>query len=263
MNRFLLFLVTVVLGLELVGCATSPSVPQTIRVMTYNIHHGVGADGSLDLQRIANLIREERIDIVGLQEIDRGVERSQKRDVIGELSKLTGMQFYFAKNIVYQGGDYGNAVLTRFPVVEQTNTHFKMIRPGEQRGVIQMVLDINGTKLAFLNTHIDYRDDDVERRMNISELKEIVTRLDDKPVILCGDFNATPDSRVHAELARFMYDAWEKVGHGSGLTLYSDRPEKRIDYIWISPKRVRPVKMSVPQTQASDHLPVVGEFEIR
>ena len=263
MNRILSILLAVVLVLGLFGCATASRNPQKVRIMTYNIHHGVGADGKLDLQRIADLIRSERIDIVGLQEIDRGVERSEKRDVIAELSRLTGMQFYFAKNITYQGGDYGNAVLTRFPVLEQTNTHFKMLHPGEQRGVIQMILNVNGTRLAFLNTHIDYRDDDVERRMNIRELKEIVARLGEKAVVMCGDFNATPDSRVHTELDQFMDDAWEKVGEGTGLTLYSDRPEKRIDYIWISPKRVKPISVAVPQTQASDHLPVVGEFEIR
>src|SRR5687767_689864 len=96
-----------------------------IRVMSYNIHHGEGLDGKLDLERIAKLITDAKADIVGLQEVDRGSERTQKRDLPAELAKLTGMTVQFDKNIPNQGGEYGNAVLTKFPIKRAKNTHLK------------------------------------------------------------------------------------------------------------------------------------------
>ena len=253
--------------LLIVGCASSvdgETTPQRIRVMTYNIHHGEGADGKIDTTRIAELIRKENVDIVGLQEIDRGVARSARRDLIAELASETGMHFCFGKNIVYQGGDYGNAVLSRFPIVSQSNTHFRMLHPHEQRGIQELMLDVHGTKLLLMNTHIDYRPEDQERRINVKEMRRLIARQDKLPIILTGDFNSTPESEVCAEIREFMNDTWAAVGQGNGFSLSSTQPEKRIDYIWFSKNdRVVPQKVWVPQTRASDHLPVVAEFIVR
>src|SRR5215208_1192237 len=77
---------------------------RTLRVMTYNIHVGVGMDKKLDLQRIADVINRERPDLVGLQEVDRGVKRTEGKDEIAELAALTRMEYAFAPNLDYQGG---------------------------------------------------------------------------------------------------------------------------------------------------------------
>src|SRR6185503_1828899 len=119
---------------------TSVIPKQAVRVMTYNIHHGEGTDGKIDLNRIAEVILSARADIVALQEVDRSVERTARRDLVAELAELTKMNFAFGKNIDYQGGDYGNAVLSRFRVLKYENRHYKMIRDGEQRGLLQVVL---------------------------------------------------------------------------------------------------------------------------
>ena len=139
------------------GCQSAPkqAAPQTFRVMTYNIHHGAGVDGKVDLQRIADLIKREQADIVALQEVDKGVQRTARRDCPAELAALTGMSCVFSNNFHFQGGEYGNAVLTRFPIKRWTNRHYKMLRPGEQRGLLQVVLDVHGRELVFLDTHID------------------------------------------------------------------------------------------------------------
>lgn len=242
--------------------AAAPAAP-TLRVMSYNIHHGEGLDGKLDLERIAQLITDAKADIVGLQEVDRGVTRTQKRDLPAELAKLTGLSVYFEKNIPYQGGEYGNAILTRFPIKRAKNTHYKMLRPGEQRGVQQVILDVHGREVLFLNTHIDYRPDDAERMLNTGELKEIVAAAGTMPVIMTGDFNAAPDSRVIATIGTFLTDVWSKVGEGPGLTIPVKAPKKRIDYIWITPAMLEPVTMHVPYSEASDHLPVVAELRLK
>src|SRR5213082_4003434 len=102
MRRIFGLAVSIVLALSLVpfsghsaARAASPSAASTkkIRVMTYNIHVGVGMDKKLDLPRIAAVIKDQRADIVGLQEVDRGVERTGRIDEIGELAKLTHMDY--------------------------------------------------------------------------------------------------------------------------------------------------------------------------
>jgi len=83
--------------------------------MTYNIHIGIGMDKKTDLKRIAGVINHEHPDLVGLQEVDRGVERTQRVDEIAEIAKLTRMEYAFAYNLHYQGGQYGVAILSRVP----------------------------------------------------------------------------------------------------------------------------------------------------
>ena len=243
--------------------ALGQSSPPTLRVMSYNIHHGEGLDKKLDLERIARVILDAKADLVGLQEVDRGVERTQKRDLPAELAKLTGLRVYFENNHTYQGGEYGNAILTRFPIKRAKNTHYRMIRPGEQRGVLQLVLDVQGREVLFLDTHIDFRPDDTERLMNVEELKALVASAGQMPVVLVGDFNATPDSRTIALIRGFMTDTWTVVGQGEGLSIPVRKPAKRIDYVWITKDSVEPLRMEVLRSEASDHLPILAELRLR
>lgn len=96
---------------------------ETIRLLTYNIRHARGMDGEVNVRRIAAVIREIAPDVVALQEVERGVPRTERRDLTRELAVLTGMAGYFERNHAVGGGDYGNAILSRFPIIEQNNTH--------------------------------------------------------------------------------------------------------------------------------------------
>lgn len=239
------------------------AAPPPLRVMSYNIHHGEGLDKRLDLERIARVILDARADIVGLQEVDRGVERTQRRDLPAELAKLTGMHVRFERNILHQGGDYGNATLSRFPIKSARNLHYRMLRPGEQRGVLQVVVDVQGRDVLVLNTHLDYRPDDIERRSNVEELRALVAAAGKTPVILVGDFNAVPDSAPIASLREFLTDVWTVVGRGDGFTIPVRKPAKRIDYIWTTPGAFEPRAINVLQSEASDHLPVIAELVLK
>lgn len=253
--------------LALVTLATSASVlaaqPVTLRVMSYNIHPGEGLDGKLDLERIAKLITGAKADIVGLQEVDRGAERTQKRDLPAELAKLTGMTIQFDKNIPHQGGEYGNAVLTRFPIKRAKNTHLKSFANGEQRGVQQLVLDVHGREVLFLNTHLDARRDPAEREHGATELRAIAAAAGAMPVILVGDFNAAPEAPSIATMREFLTDSWTVVNKDPGFTIPVKKPSKRIDYIWITPTSIAPVKMEVLRSEASDHLPILAELRLK
>jgi endonuclease/exonuclease/phosphatase family metal-dependent hydrolase len=237
--------------------------PVIVRVMSYNIHHAEGIDGKLDVERIARVILEAKADIVGLQEVERGTERTQRRDLPAELAKLTGLTAHFDKNIPHQGGEYGNAVLSRYPIKQAKNTHLKSFANGEQRGVQQLVLDLAGREVLFLNTHLDHRRDPAEREHSATELKVIVAAAGNKPVILVGDFNAPPEAKSNVTIRGFLADTWPLLNREPGFTIPVKKPTRRIDYIWITPASITPVKMAVIQSEASDHLPIVAELRLK
>ena len=272
-----LLLLTAFLSL-LTGCATSqsqnstPAASTTVRVMSYNIHHGEGVDRKFDLDRIARLIQEEKVDVVALQEIDRGVQRTKGVDIPAELARLTGMTCLFSNNFHYQGGEYGNALLTRLPVVTWTNLHYRMLFTNEQRGFLVATLRWDGRQsynarsgtgiLKVVSTHLDYRPDHAERLTNIVQLKNFLAADLETPLVVAGDFNATPESLTHQAMTRSFSDSWEKAGQGNGFTISATKPTKRIDYIFYRGRGLAAVKAWVPHSEASDHLPVVTEFRI-
>src|SRR5213080_5349690 len=135
----------------------TPATAHTIRVMTYNIHVGVGMDKKLDLARIAGVINAQHPDLVGLQEVDRGVARTQRIDEIAEIAKLTRMEYAFAFNLRYQGGQYGVAILSRFPIIATEHRLYQNTREAERRGFIRAEVSIDGRIITFATTHLDYQ----------------------------------------------------------------------------------------------------------
>lgn len=268
-------LAAVLLVLVAVGCASSKIAASgtTLRVMTWNIHHGEGLDKKVDVDRIAKVILSEKPDVVALQEIDRGAERSGKIDIITKLADLTDMTYAFGKTLDYQGGEYGNAFLTRFPILEERNLQYELIQPGERRGLLQLILDVRGEEIVVTNTHLESRSDDSARASSVGELRNALRRYSPRPVVVCGDFNDPPDSRVIAELKKDYVDSWALVGRGEGFTFPSNAPKRRIDYILVLNKskpdsasaavQLRPFSARVLQSSASDHLPLLVEFELR
>lgn len=246
----------------LAGCQHNSRVapPIALRVMTYNIHHGRGMDDRVDLERIAKLIREQNVDLVALQEVDKGTQRTGGIDIAGRLAGLTGMHFVFEKNIDFQGGEYGNAILSKLPILNSTNRHYQMLRPGEQRGLLSAKVEIGGRTITFAATHLDYRPDPAERIYNLGEIEEFVAASGNNPILIAGDFNDTPGGTVHLRMKETFSDAWEGAGTGNGFTYSSEAPVKRIDYVYLFPKTAWRVKSAdVLSSDASDHLPMVIE----
>lgn len=258
MSFRLLPLLALLLAQTVAAAADQP----VLRVMSYNIHHAEGLDGRVDVERIARVILDAKADLVGLQEVDRGVERTQRRDLPAELARLTGLQVRFERNIIHQGGDYGNAILSRFPIRSFRNFPLPQKGPGERRGLLEVVVDVGGHEVVFLNTHLDHRADDGERLLGVDELRARVAAAGDRPVIAVGDFNARPDSRPIRALSEFLTDAWSAVGQGPGFTIPVRKPSRRIDYVWITPRSLTPLRMEVLTTEASDHLPIIAEIRL-
>src|SRR5258707_9446493 len=200
------------------GSSARPSIPdstQTLRVMTYNIHVGVGMDKKLDLGRIAGVINAQHPDLVGLQEVDRGVTRTQRIDEIAELAKLTRMDHAFAFNLLYQGGQYGVAVLSRSPIRATDHRLYQNTREAERRGFIRAEVIVNGRVLNFVTTHLDYQYDDGR----LFEAEQLLRALKDVkgPLIVIGDFNDIPAGRAYQQMRYRFGDAWiESRGNDQG-----------------------------------------------
>jgi len=231
--------------------------------MTYNIHVGVGMDKKLDLQRIADVINREQPDLVGLQEVDRGVKRTEGKDEIADLAKMTGMTYAFAHNLDYQGGQYGVAILSRFPIGAIDHRKYENRLEAERRGMIRVEVKIGGKTINFVTTHLDYQHNDgrlFETEQMLKFLQEVKG-----PLIIVGDFNDEPSGVAYNLMRASFDDAWLASGtKGPGLSYPADKPAKRIDYIFTRhTDRVRAKKAWVVNSPASDHVPVVAELEIR
>jgi endonuclease/exonuclease/phosphatase family metal-dependent hydrolase len=231
--------------------------------MTYNIHVGIGMDKKLDLQRIAGVINKERPDLVGLQEVDRGVQRTQRIDEIAELARLTRMDYAFAFNLAYQGGQYGVAILSRFPIKSTEHRLFKNLREAERRGSLRVEVIVRGRRLNFVTTHLDYQHADGR----LFEAQQLLATLKDlkDPLIVVGDFNDEPSGQTYQLMRDSFADAWiGGRGSGEGFSYPADKPAKRIDFIFTrSTDQIRTKRTWIVQTLASDHIPVVADFELR
>jgi endonuclease/exonuclease/phosphatase family metal-dependent hydrolase len=244
-----------------VSNAPSLSNRRTLRVMTYNIQHGAGMDQKLNLSRVAEVINREHPDLVGLQEVDRGVERTGRIDEIALLAEATHMEYAFAYNLHYQGGQYGVAVLSRFPILALDHRLYDNRREARRRGFIRIVVSIGGQRINFVTTHLDYQYEDGR----LFETEQLMKALDavNGPLIIVGDFNDVPTGSSYKLMRTRFADAWDASGATGGLSYPADQPVKRIDYIFYPKAESFKVKrVWVVNALASDHRAVVADLEM-
>ncbi len=235
--------------------------------MSFNIHHGVGVDGALDLGRISATVAGAAADVVGLQEVDRHFSsRSEFEDQTARLAAALGMQWVFGANLDRDPAgesdrrrQYGNAILSRFPIVSWSSTPLPRFPGTEQRGLLAATLDVDGVPLSAFCTHLQNGRRSV-RRVQVPEVVGAVES-SDPPVVLMGDLNATPGSPEVRELGRHLVDSWTTAGNGAGFTHSTRRPSRRIDYVFVSADLVVQ-SATVVHADASDHLPVLATLAL-
>lgn len=233
--------------------------PVRLRVLTYNIHHGEGVDGKLDLARIANVIQAVEPDIVALQEVDQNVPRSGSVDQAAELGRLTKMQHLFGGNIDLQGGKYGNALLTRFDVTSHENEKLPNVANGEQRGVLSAAIRLpnHPEAISVFATHFDHRRSDEERVQSAERVNAMVSG--NGMAIFLGDLNDVVGSRTLDLLDR----NWKRVNDVPLPTIPVSEPKRQIDFILVRPaERWKTVEAKVlDEAIASDHRPFFAVIE--
>lgn len=214
-------------------CGPSCVVPPSeLTVLSYNIHHGRGADGEIDLERIAAVITASEADAVALQEVDVRTSRAGGVDQAAELGRLTGMHVHFAEAIPYAGGSYGDALLSRYPFVETSS----MLLPAEPhheirvavRGVLQLP---HGRKVAIVGTHLDHTEDPSDREAQARALNRAYLPAS-MPTLLIGDLNAEPQS---TPMRTLLGHGWIAADADLAPTFPSTDPDRKIDWILRAP----------------------------
>lgn len=221
-----------------------------LRVLCWNLHHGVGEDGKLDLERIAAVIREQKPDLVALQEVDKKCGRTKGVDQAAELARLTGLHGTFGKAMDHDGGEYGQAILSRFPMGD-TQVH-QLPGDGEPRIAFEAEVKVNGKPLRMITVHLDHQQ--AARRLKQAETLAKVLENRHEPMILAGDFNDIPGSATLLSLRA----PWSAVAKSEpALTCPASQPESEIDHIFLRGlTAVEPAKV-LPEALASDHRPLV------
>jgi endonuclease/exonuclease/phosphatase family metal-dependent hydrolase len=235
--------------------------PVRLRVLCYNIHHAEGVDGKLDVPRIARVILSVKPDLVALQEMDQKTKRTRNVDQLAELARLTKMNSAFGANIDFQGGHYGNAILSRFPITRHENHHLPNVDSGEQRGVLESVIRISEEEIIlFLATHLDHRRPDQERRASAKFINRMIGSRDKLPAILAGDFNDVPSSPTLTEVGKL----WLRTNPEMNPTVPVAKPVRQIDYILVRPKnRWKVIETRVlDEAVASDHRAIFAVIEL-
>ncbi|MFB7176990.1 endonuclease/exonuclease/phosphatase family protein [Streptomyces sp. NPDC056257] len=237
-----------------------------VRVVSYNIHAGIGSDGVFDLDRQAVVLRALRADVIGLQEVDvRWGERSRWLDTAHELGGRLGMHVSFAPIYRVGGREFGVAVLSAHPVLAAENHRITRLStqtadpaptPAPAPGFGEVALRVRGAPLRVYVTHLDHRADPSVRATQVAEMRQIIRR-GAGPKVLLGDLNAPPSA---PELAPLWRDVTDADPHGS--THPARNPVKRIDYVAVS-AGVRVRGAHVAETLASDHRPVVADLRLR
>ncbi|CAG7621488.1 hypothetical protein PAESOLCIP111_02344 [Paenibacillus solanacearum] len=235
-----------------------------LKIMSYNIRHGRGMDDRVDLQRIAEVIRQTNADIVGLQEVDEHWgPRSGYENQTMRLAERLGMEYVFGGSIHLDpipesGGKrrkHGVAVLSKYPILSSRQRLFSTY-VGNHRELLETEIDISGYRLHFYSTHWGLDAD--ERRIQSNETIRWVK--DDGPAVVVGDFNSTLDSPEMELLIRHFHDAFN--GDETKGTFPANDPAKRIDFI-VGNGGVRFDQAEVIPSAASDHLPIVCVLEIQ
>jgi len=222
-----------------------------LTIVSYNIKHGVNMQGKLRLEDTAKVLKSLKADVIALQEVDEKTTRSAKVAQTEYLGKQLGMHHVFGKAMDYQGGGYGQAILSKYPILE-SKVH-KLPGDGEPRIALEVVLEpLKGQKLSFVSIHFDFRSEETRQpqiKALLKALKEVK-----HPVILLGDFNARPES----ESIKLFKDDWFNVPKkGNPLTIPADVPKGEIDYFMLRGLKNEGLTCDViEEKNVSDHRPL-------
>lgn len=231
-----------------------------LRVLSYNIRHGRGMDKKVDLDRIAKVIDNTSPHLVALQEVDINVKRSGELDTAAILGKKLEMEHRFGKFMAYQGGEYGLAILSKFPIIEST-VH-PLPAGSEPRVALEVQVDLPAadggtTRCSFVCVHFNWTRDDQARFEQAKTLIEVL-RERPHPVIIAGDYNDVRGSRTLEAFAA-EYHFPETVGP----TFPSVNPSKEIDFISYRGLPTTATKQVIAEELASDHRPLLATIPLK
>lgn len=229
---------------------------KTLRIVSYNIHHGEGMDGKIDLKRIADVIAKENPDLVALQEVDKNCQRSENRDIAKELGGLLNMEHRFGKSMDLQDGEYGNAVLSRLPILE--TIHHPLPKGEEPRCALEVKVQVQGflAPISFISIHTQPHDDPQWVSVRLKQVQALLDALRNtsNPIVLAGDFN---EEKTNPSLKKFAPPEWQVLDKNGKKTFPSNNPTIEIDFFILRGFPKASIQHAViDERMASDHRPI-------
>lgn len=258
-----------------------------LTVLSYNVHAGLGMDGRYDLQRVADVVSRSDADLVGLQEVDRNRRATSAfDDQPARLADALGMDVEYAVTVEQppteasddRPREYGIALLSRHPIRE-TTTHLLTQHEGSEQRALQVArVDVDGTDLAFCNTHFG-----LAEALRADQTADVLSAAEDlaSPVVLVGDLNATPGSGPIERLTERFVDAvaegdaegptfptpyvatgeenYVEAGDGNYHQVYV--PDRRLDHV-LATADVGVERAERVASLASDHWAVRAELTL-
>ena len=227
-----------------------------LRVASYNIHQCVGRDGRRDAARVAQVLREVAADIVGLQEVDARPGPGTDSMQMQYLADTLGLHAIAGPTIFRHDGTYGNALLTRRPILDVRHVDLTVYRR-EPRGAIDAVVDLGGEQARVIATHLGLLPG--ERRIQVRRLLDVLGETRPRLVVLCGDINEW------FAVGRPLRWLDGRLGSNPALATFpAGFPLFALDRIWVHPRSAL-ATLSVHATaaarRASDHLPLTADID--
>lgn len=235
-----------------------------LRIATYNVHKCQGMDGRVRPERIADVLREVRADVVALQEVVRQHGRSPGEDQPQYLSHALGMPFVMGQTRLHQGGAYGNAVLTRLPVLA-SESHILSVPRREPRGALRVDLEWPDRGLLHVfNVHLGTAF--LERRRQARMMVDDACLTCDAvrgPRVVLGDFNEWTSGLASRMLREHLSGPDLRERLARRRTYPGLLPLLHLDHIYYDPLLHAEhafLHRSKLALLASDHLPLVADF---
>ena len=242
-----------------------------MKILTYNIHRAIGVDRRFRPERIVRVLQHYQADVVLLQEVDEGAPRSRELNLAQELAQEAGYpHFALGHNVSLRKGRYGNATLSRFPILRERNIDLSVAQSWIRRGCQHTSVQVNERmQLEVFNLHLGLSARERQQQIELlSRSHEFSGVPEGTPMLVGGDFN---DWRsllwpTFTNGFGFRCATDSKTGRRGAIATYpSFSPQGGLDRIYFrGPLRlltVRRCRLQVSRV-ASDHLPVIADFEM-
>jgi endonuclease/exonuclease/phosphatase family metal-dependent hydrolase len=251
-NKYIVLSLFLIIAFALNGQALS------IKVMSMNIREG-GELAKYDAEAFSACIRTYNPDVVVFQEMDNFTTRNGKKDLLSEMAVKLGLFPYFGKAFSYDGGDFGNAILSKYPFFNAKNITSQPAGAKEMRACAWIdILMPDKQKVRVAVTHLDVASDEQVRISTLATINSNILINNTIPTLLIGDFNASPNS----DTMTYAKIKWQDIGVGTGNTINSTNPISRIDFVMGYPKNwVKKNYEIVCYPTLSDHCFIVAELE--
>ena len=262
MHHKILIAIALLFTYQNVWSQTATDSSNIVKVLSFNILHGATTKHDFNLDLIALVIIEANPDFVALQEVDFKTNRAKKYDLVTELGWRSKMIPLFGRAMPYDGGEYGEGVLSKYSFLMTRNVALPYSPGNEPRAALEITTILpSGDTISFVGTHLDHLPDETDKVAQAKKINQVFS-LNKYPTILAGDLNDIPGSATIDILEEYWSSAYNKE---SPLpTFPSKNPVKKIDYVMYYPEnKWKVVSTEVIQDSiASDHCAYLVTLEL-